>query len=219
MKTAEEVGADFDGIALAGDSGSDRYDSYLAGLIPPDAVDILDVGCGSGRLSRKIAMGARRVVGIDLSDNMIARARGTADSNAGLTFLRDDFMTHDFGDVAFDCVISATMLHHVREAESAVKRMRELVKRGGRLIVHDVRSASGLLDNVMSSVAFGLFAVTRIGEMNVGRARRDAWKRHAEGEKYLTFQEAEALVQRALPGARVARNWQWRYTIVWDRPF
>ncbi len=56
-KTPAEVRSDFDRIALAGEGGSDRYDRYLIDLVPDSALDVRDIGSGTGRLSR----GLRRV--------------------------------------------------------------------------------------------------------------------------------------------------------------
>ena len=54
----QRVRADFDQIATFGDeSGADRYNSFLVSLVPAHAVDVLEVGCGLGRLAAAIAGG------------------------------------------------------------------------------------------------------------------------------------------------------------------
>ena len=50
------------------DSDLEFYTSAL-----PENVDILELGCGSGRLSRALASRGHRVTGVDISSEMLAR--------------------------------------------------------------------------------------------------------------------------------------------------
>jgi 2-polyprenyl-3-methyl-5-hydroxy-6-metoxy-1,4-benzoquinol methylase len=220
---AEQIRGDFDEIARLTDgreSGGDRYDAFLASLVPAGATELLEIGCGLGRLTRALASGGRTVTGMDLSPEMIARARGQSANAQNVTFLYGDFLEHDFGSQRFDFIVSAATLHHVPE-DVAVPRMAALLLPGGRLVIHDLRNNSGLLDHARSLVAWTEVAAARL--MRTGSARmprdvREAWARHGAGEKYLTIREAQALAHRLLPDARVFHHWLWRYTIVWDKP-
>jgi 2-polyprenyl-3-methyl-5-hydroxy-6-metoxy-1,4-benzoquinol methylase len=219
----EKVRNDFDEIArLAniGESGRDRYDSFLLSLVPQGAVDVLEVGCGLGRLTAKLATSHRQVTGIDLSPEMIERARQRVGSMPHVSFLCGDFLEQDLGAQKFDCVISAATLHHMPE-DDAIPRMEGLLRPGGRLVIHDLRTDSGLLDQVRSLAALAQVAAGRLlrtGRVRSPREVREAWERHGAGEKYLTLQEAQGLANRLLPDARVYYHWLWRYTIVWDKP-
>ena len=215
----ERVRNDFDEIARLSDchgGGTDRYDSFLLSLVPIDAASILDVGCGLGRLTAKLATHNREVTGVDLSPEMIARAgkQGRA------TFLCGDFLERDLAAQQFDCVISAATLHHMPE-DVAVPRMVELLRPGGRLVIHDIRADAGMGEWILSNFALAQVAalrLLRIGRLRSPRAVREAWARHCADEKYLTQREAEALGARLLPGARLFYHWLWSYTIVWDKP-
>jgi SAM-dependent methyltransferase len=219
----EKVRKDFDEIARLSDchgGGADRYDSFLLSLVPIDAVSVLDVGCGLGRLTVKLAIHNREVTGVDLSPEMIARARKVDRGARHLVFLCGDSLERDFASQQFDCVISAAALHHMPE-NVGVPRMVELLRPGGRLVIHDIRSDAGLGEWVLSNFAFAQVAALRLmrtGRLRSPRAVRDAWARHCADEKYLTQREAEALAARLLPGARLFYHWLWRYTIVWDKP-
>ena len=129
----ERVRNDFDEIARLSDCHGgepDRYDSFLLALVPNDAMSVLDVGCGLGRLTLKLAIPNREVTGVDLSPEMIARVRKEGSSARHLTFLCGDFLEQDFTAQQFDCVISAAALHHMPE-NVAVVRMFELLRPGG----------------------------------------------------------------------------------------
>lgn len=218
---------DFDEIARLSDThghGQDRYDPFLVAQVPDRAIRIVEIGCGLGRLAARLARRAagpeRQVIGVDLSPEMIARARRAGEGLPGLSFLCGDFLALDLGAGSFDCVISAATLHHM-DAEPAIARMNGLLTPGGRLIVHDLRVDEGPLDGARALCALAPVAFTRLlrtGNPRSPRSVREAWARHGAGEAYLTFREARSLAARRLPGARVVYHWLWRYTIVWDKP-
>jgi 2-polyprenyl-3-methyl-5-hydroxy-6-metoxy-1,4-benzoquinol methylase len=219
----ERIRNDFDEIARLSDYhgvGADRYDSFLLSQVPNDAMSVLDIGCGLGRLTLKLAISDREVTGVDLSPEMIARARKEGRGAHHLMFLCGDFLERNFTAQQFDCVISAATLHHMPE-NIAVPRMVELLRPGGRLVVHDIRSDDGMGERVLTKFALAqvaAFRLLRTGRLRTPRALREAWDRHCADEKYLTLQEAEALAARLLPGARLFYHWLWSYTIVWDKP-
>jgi SAM-dependent methyltransferase len=215
----ERLRKDFDQIARLSDrhgGGGDRYDQFLLSQVPVRAGSVLDVGCGLGRLTVKLASPNREVTGVDLSPEMIARAR----KQGSATFLCGDFLERDFTAQQFDCVISAAALHHMPE-DVAVPRMVELLRPGGRLVIHDIRSDAGLGERLRSNFALAQVAAWRLlrtGRLRSPRAVREAWARHCADETHLKQREAEALAARLLPGARLFYHWLWSYTIVWDKP-
>ena len=222
MMNTERVRSDFDQIARLAErqaSGSDRYDSFLLSLVPIHAVSVLEVGCGLGRLAIKLAIPNREVTGIDLSPEMIARARTDGRSTPNLMFRCGDFLEQDFSAQQFDCVISAATLHHMPD-NIAVLRMVKLLRPNGRLVIHDLRADVGLGEKIRSNLAFAQVAALRL--LRTGRWRdppalRKAWEQHCADEKYLTQKEAAELAGRLLPGARLFYHWLWSYTIVWDK--
>jgi 2-polyprenyl-3-methyl-5-hydroxy-6-metoxy-1,4-benzoquinol methylase len=221
MLTTEEVRGDFDEIARLvdhGASGSDQFDELLVSRIPSSAKSVLDIGCGMGRLSRLIATGDREVVGIDLSTEMIRRARSTSQLNH-VRFVVADFPGYDFGR-EFDCIVSAAALHHMPN-EVAINRMVALLRPGGRLIIHDLRRNVSLADSMRALGALvpaALGRLLRTGSPWSPRHVRQAWARHGARETYLSLQEARALAARHLPGAEILTHALWRYTIIWDKP-
>lgn len=216
----DRVRSDFDEIARLSDPHDEdtgRYDSFLLSLVPETATTVLDVGCGMGRLTAKLATKSREVVGIDLSTEMIARANEKV--HPALSFICDDFLSYDFESKKFECVITAAALHHV-PIDLAFPRLLELLAPDARLILHDIRADAGILDHLRSRFALaqvGFGRLLRTGSPYRPRAVRDAWERHCANETYLTFSEAQTLANRLMPGAHVHNHWLWRYTIVWDR--
>lgn len=220
--TLASIRSDFDEIARLSDShvtGDDRYHSFLVSLVPAEAAKVLDIGCGLGELTSKLAIVNREVTGVDLSPEMIIRARNRLAGNNAVSFLCGNFLEQDFGSSQFDCVISAATLHHMPQ-DVAIARMVELLRPGGRLVINDIRSDVGLLDHARTYFVLGqegFVRLLRTGKLRTSRAVRDAWTRHCATEKYLTLAEVKEMASRLLPGATIYYHWLWRYTIIWDR--
>lgn len=94
---------------------------------------IVDVGCGGGLLSEKLAEQGAQVLGIDLSDASVAAAQHHARENAVLA----SYKTISAEDHALDCpgqydvVTCLELLEHVPEPYSTIDACAQLVKPGG----------------------------------------------------------------------------------------
>jgi SAM-dependent methyltransferase len=91
---------------------------------------ILDVGCGTGHLTAKIAANGARVTGIDRSGEMIQRARA---AYPALRFEVMDACEITFAE-KFDAVFSNATLHWIKKPERAVERIAHVLRPGGRFI-------------------------------------------------------------------------------------
>jgi len=123
----------------------DRLDAMLApmgeAVIKAAAIapgeSVLDIGCGCGDTSLTAAaiVGASgRVLGLDISQPMVARARERA-QQAGLpaAFTVADAATHDFTGANYDLLLSRFGVMFFDEPGSAFANMRKGLKSGGRL--------------------------------------------------------------------------------------
>jgi len=108
-----------------------RLAAGLVDLLDPRPGErVLDVGCGTGQLTRAIADRGARVVGVDASPAMIAEAtRKYPDLDLRVMDARELRF-----DVPFDAVFSNATLHWVRPPEAAAGRIFEVLRPGGRLV-------------------------------------------------------------------------------------
>ena len=100
-------------------------------LAPSPGERILDLGCGPGQLTAKIAEAGAQVVGIDASPEMIGQAR---QNYPQLTFKLADATRFAFEGEPFDAVFSNAVLHWVLDAEAAVRNIAAALKPGGRFV-------------------------------------------------------------------------------------
>jgi 2-polyprenyl-3-methyl-5-hydroxy-6-metoxy-1,4-benzoquinol methylase len=101
--------------ALAG--GPDAREALFEAVAEVAPRRILDVGYGEGELAERLARELdAEVVAIDQSIRMVqlARERGV-DARLG------DAQAFEFGGPAFDCVVAAWMLYHVRDLDRAAQ--------------------------------------------------------------------------------------------------
>lgn len=103
----------------------------LIELLRPCADErILDVGCGTGHLTARIADAGAQVMGIDASPEMIGQARHNYPQ---LEFQMAD--VRDFRSAEpFDAVFSNAALHWIQPPEEAVRTMAAVLRPGGRLV-------------------------------------------------------------------------------------
>ncbi|MBK9202553.1 MAG: class I SAM-dependent methyltransferase [Candidatus Obscuribacter sp.] len=98
--------------------------------------DILEVGCGNGRLALKLADLAKSVMGIDIDKRLIdfATDYASASNIDNLTFKEMSITEPDlttFGEKSFDVIVMPWMLHMVPDRTAALKQAKALLKPGG----------------------------------------------------------------------------------------
>lgn len=95
---------------------------------------VVDLGCGFGWASRWMReQGAASVLGIDLSQNMIARARANT-ADAAIEYRIADLEALELPEAAFDLAYSALAFHYVRDFGRLVRVIRGALAPGGHLV-------------------------------------------------------------------------------------
>ncbi len=109
------------------------FRDLLALLEPASAPRVVDLGCGTGELTREAheRLGARETLGVDSSAAMLAKA--AAHAGAGVAFRQGDIAA--FAGETFDVVLSNAALHWVPDHEALLPRVAALVAPGGQLAV------------------------------------------------------------------------------------
>jgi len=124
--TLERFGAGWERAAELGE---------LLGLLPEvDGGRVLDLGCGAGQLAHHLATrGAAEVIGVDLSERMLALARAQW-AHPRVTYQRAALEDVVFPSTRFDLVVSSLALHYVEDYRGLVARIATWLVPGGVLV-------------------------------------------------------------------------------------
>jgi GT2 family glycosyltransferase/tetratricopeptide (TPR) repeat protein/2-polyprenyl-3-methyl-5-hydroxy-6-metoxy-1,4-benzoquinol methylase len=104
----------------------------LVAMVPPDAREILDIGCGAGRLGRAIKHRQNaRVRGIEYSPDAAQAARACLDE-----VHQGDIegMESPFAEDMFDAIVCGDVLEHLRDPVAVLRKVRSWLRPTGRLI-------------------------------------------------------------------------------------
>lgn len=95
--------------------------------------DVLDIGCGDGALARRLAScGARHVLGIDLSERMLALA--ARHPRPRVQYCRASAETLALAAESQDLVVSSLALHYVAGYDALIQRITTWLRPGGHLV-------------------------------------------------------------------------------------
>jgi SAM-dependent methyltransferase len=115
--------------------------AILDGLRLQSGAQILDIGCGVGDDAFDIAdrVGPNgHVTGVDVSASLISEAsRRAVGRNLPVSFEIGDAQALRFADNTFDAVRTERMLMHVPDPEKALSEMARVLRKGGRMAIHD----------------------------------------------------------------------------------
>ena len=111
----------------------------------PDGARVLEVGCGPGHLSIRLArQHGLDVTGLDLDPAMIERARANADRSEDgderwPSFLVGDVAALPFPDESFDLVVSTMSMHHWADPTAGMAEIDRVLRPGASALIWDFR--------------------------------------------------------------------------------
>ena len=120
--------------SIEGLEGAAEWPALRALLPDLRGLRVVDLGCGFGWFCRWAReQGAAEVLGIDVSEKMLARAR-TVTADAAITYLRADLERVDLPDASFDVAYSSLVLHYLEDLERLLATVYRALVPGGRLV-------------------------------------------------------------------------------------
>ena len=107
-------------------------------LLPAAPADVLDIGTGTGFVAVNAAAMGHRVIGLDLSAEMLAEARKEAERRAlNASFILGDAVRPPLPEESLDAIICRHFIWTLREPDLAFRNWLRLLRPGGRVIAID----------------------------------------------------------------------------------
>jgi ubiquinone/menaquinone biosynthesis C-methylase UbiE len=124
--------------------GSD-LDALLAALRPRRTDVALDVATGTGFTAVSLARSVKHVVGIDLTKEMLVKARQFAHAQGvvNITFQTGDALSLEYPDSSFDIVTTRRATHHFEDVPKFLLEAKRVLKHRGRLGIVDMSPPKG----------------------------------------------------------------------------
>jgi len=196
-----------------------HYHDFMLSQLPAESAIALDLGCGTGRFTCRLAERCRRVVAIDFSREMIRQALARSENHRNIDYCVADVRDFALPREHFDFVQSLTTLHHLplRETLLAIKAS---LKPGGTLAVLDLPEWRTPANYLIACFALPVLLSLRFrhdGSIREDRQARLAWAAHAQHDSFLRLREIREICRSVLPGAKIRRHLLWRYSIVWHK--
>ncbi|MGA9867388.1 MAG: class I SAM-dependent methyltransferase [Acetobacteraceae bacterium] len=122
------------GRSVEGLDGAAEWPALRRLLPAMRGLKVLDLGCGFGWFCRWArGQGAARVLGIDVSERMLARARAD-DPDATINYKRDDLERLDLAAGSFDLAYSSLALHYIEDLSALLAKVHRALLPGGHLV-------------------------------------------------------------------------------------
>lgn len=188
--TGDHGQTDFDAIAAEYDDSLPHHvmDHYLDKRVEfvqryvPSGSKILDVGCGTGVLAKRLAAEGYDVTGMDPFDGMLTYLRQRAPEITAVQGRGED---QPFDDNTFDLTYCVAVMHHVADPEDVHNTLKEMVrvtKPGGHILVWDHNPRNPYWPLLMKRVPQDTGAERLIPEQEIldGLRAGGAWPMHVE---------------------------------------
>lgn len=145
------------------DRWAESYDAYVNSTVAIDDLyfppvyahltgkSVLEIGCGTGRHTVRLAAASNQVTGVDLSPGMLAIA-GEKLARHAVTLVEGDFLEMDLS--GFDAVVSALVLEHINELDGFFDGVSKALVSGGELYlseIHPDRISGGTQANFVAA--------------------------------------------------------------------
>ena len=178
INTLREIRADGDVVAAPVSEGDRLLHRALLELtVARPLGDLLDIGCGQGRILKLLASRTHRAVGVDIDSDArrLARAELLLAGTANTTLRQGDMVSLPFDDNEFDTIILDDVLGDAKDPAAALLEAKRLLNNGGRVFLLASVGDADISDLRLQFAAWAAAANIRIAPPKLIPANNPAW--------------------------------------------
>ncbi|CAF3399875.1 unnamed protein product [Rotaria socialis] len=131
--------------SVNGLNGAPEWPSIVKMLPEMEGLNIVDLGCGYGWFCRDARQkGAKQVLGLDISERMLNKAREMT-SDTAIIYRNEDLEQLKLPEATYDLVYSSLTLHYIEDLSTLLKTIYQSLTSGGHVVVsveHPIYTAS-----------------------------------------------------------------------------
>ncbi len=114
------------------------WENLLLSHVDIEGKRVLDLGCGGGIYTKALAqMGAKEIVGLDFSKEMLKTARKYCENEPNTSFVWGDAADTGLKNEQFDLILNRAVIHHLTDLPLLFDEMHRLLKPGGMAFIQD----------------------------------------------------------------------------------
>ena len=191
---------------------NNHFHSYLLRQLPRKIDRALDVGCGLGFFAKKLAERSEFVEALDV-DRPILEEASDRNSALNICYLQADFLEADLPEGFYDAIVSIASLHHMN-LETALAKMKVLLRPSGKLLILGLYREMTILDYLYSSISvFFNLIYLNWHRASIAPSTTTAPILPAQ----LSIGQIETVANTLIPGFRLQRHLFWRYSLLWQK--
>ena len=138
-----------------------KYSKALENAVMPSGCIVLDAGCGTGLLFSRIAPVAKTVVGMDISHELLLRAKEKVSELGNVHLLKADADCLPFRNSCFDLVFAFTMLQNMPRPLDTLKAFGKTAKEEATIIVTGLKKHFSMeaFANLLKNAGFNMVSI------------------------------------------------------------
>jgi len=161
-----------------------------------DRLKIIDLGCGTGNLSRKIikTYPNARVICLDMAENMIKMAKAKLKEGPNVSYWQGDIQKFSYG-TNYNAILSSMVLHHIegKDKPGFYRKLYKALSKGGVFFNIDILLASNRhLQTMYQDKWKDFMKKSGLPKHKVN----DMLARHAREDRPVSFEEEMAIMQK-----------------------
>jgi len=212
------ISKDFDNLAPDYDNKeADSIIPFILSNLSKMKNNALDIGCGTGKLSNELSKQYNKVLGIDISENMIKKAKK---KYKNVTFKKIDIANLK-SKTKFDLIVSINTFHHL-DLEKSIPKIKKLLNKNGKLIIIDIASELKTIKPILCILHRYYQFLINIFKIGFKKAIKKLdydlrFIEHKKHDVYLTPKEFEQTYKKLLSKCKIEQQTSNLKSVIWTK--